>query len=153
AHAAIVKTARAAVDPLWIEPDGAAAAAAGAAGSVEAASASPAAEPGIAPVEAAGGRHASHAHVTALTCYLQGPVDGDAFDAMLRALPPEVYRAKGIVTFRGTGSRFLFQYAFRETDYVRLAPEAAAHDTAVFIGEGFDRNAVTEALARLAAAG
>ena len=86
--------------------------------------------------------HESHAHVSALTHYFRGAVDSHAFEALLRSLPPDVYRAKGIVEFRDTNSRFLFQYAFRETDFMRITPQGTVHNVAVFIGEGFDREAL-----------
>lgn len=78
-----------------------------------------------------------HDHVNALTYYLGKPVDSRAFEAFLTRLPEGVYRAKGIVTFSDTTGRFLFQYAYRESDFMRITPQKSVHDVAVFIGEGF----------------
>lgn len=90
--------------------------------------------------------HESHAHVMALTHYLSHPVDSYKFEALLKELPDNVYRAKGIVTFAETNSRYLFQYAYRETEFIRITPQAEVHDVAVFIGEHFDREQLLHAL-------
>jgi len=87
-----------------------------------------------------------HAHVNALTYYLPGPVDSREFEELVGGLPENVYRGKGIVTFRDTASRFLFQYAYRESDYVRITPQKTVHDVVVFIGEGFSRDELTKRL-------
>jgi len=95
--------------------------------------------------------HESHAHVMSLTHFLTNPVDSHAFEAFLRALPDNVYRAKGVVTFRDseTASRFLFQYAYKETDFIRITPQGKVNDVAVFIGEHFSREAVLHKLNEL----
>lgn len=95
------------------------------------------------------GTHAMHEHVMVLTRYLSGPVDSEAFEALLQGLPDNVYRAKGIVSFTDTASRFLFQYAYRETDYLRITPQGNVSDVAVFIGEHFDKNRLIEQLSAL----
>ncbi len=97
----------------------------------------------------AGDAHAGHSHVMALTHELSGAVDSEAFEAFLMALPSDVYRAKGIVTFRDTGGRFLFQFAYRESDFMRLAPDVEARDVVVLIGEHFTKEPLVEQLVRL----
>ncbi len=84
---------------------------------------------------------ASHRHVMAATRYLDKPVDSVAFEELLRGLPDNIYRAKGIVSFSDTsaGSRYLFQYAYRETDFIRIEPQGEVRDVAVFIGEHFSK--------------
>jgi len=104
---------------------------------------------GDAPSEGHAGGHAGHGHVMALTHELKGPVDSEAFEAFLAGLPSDVYRAKGIVTFRDTGGRFLFQFAYRESDYARLASHAEARDVVVLIGEHFRKEPLLEQLDRL----
>lgn len=94
--------------------------------------------------------HSPHDHVSVLTHYLGGSVDSYEFEDFLRQLPQQVYRAKGIVTFRDTASRFLFQYAYRETDFMRIAPQETVHDVAVFIGEGFSQKEIIAQLQQLA---
>ncbi len=79
----------------------------------------------------------SHDQVGALTYYLSKPIDSKAFEALLARLPEGVYRAKGIVTFTDTSGQFLFQYAYRESDFMRITPQKPVHDVVVFIGEGF----------------
>ena len=94
--------------------------------------------------EGTGGSHVhehSHQHVMALTHYWRGPVDSEAFELLLGELPDNIYRAKGIVSFSDTsrGSRFLFQYAYKESDFIRIEPQGEVLDVAVFIGEHFSR--------------
>lgn len=87
------------------------------------------------------GSHHSHDHVMVATYYMDKPVSSEAFEQLLRGLPDNIYRAKGILTFSDTssGSRFLFQYAYRESDYIRIEPQGKVNDVAVFIGEHFSR--------------
>ncbi|GMK46386.1 cobalamin biosynthesis protein [Paenibacillus glycanilyticus] len=93
--------------------------------------------------------HHTHEHVMVMTHYLNGAVDSVAFEAFLKQLPDHVYRAKGIVTFSDTASRFLFQYAYRETDFIRITPQGEVNDVAVFIGEHFSKDDVLEELRKL----
>ncbi|MFD0670209.1 CobW family GTP-binding protein [Cohnella sp. GCM10027633] len=90
-----------------------------------------------------------HDHVSALTYYLRGPIDSHAFERFLAGLPEGVYRAKGIVTFGDTTGRFLFQYAYREKDFMRITPQGTVHDVAVFIGEEFSERDLLAELDRL----
>lgn len=93
--------------------------------------------------------HHSHEHVMVMTHYMDGAVDSVAFEAFLKGLPDNVYRAKGIVSFSDTASRFLFQYAYRETDFIRITPQGEVNDVAVFIGEHFSKDAILEELRTL----
>jgi G3E family GTPase len=81
----------------------------------------------------------AHDHVNVVTYYFQGSVDSVRFESFLKELPEEIYRAKGIVAFRDTSSLFLFQYAYREVDFLRITPQKAVNNVAVFIGEGFSQ--------------
>ncbi|KHF37135.1 putative metal chaperone YciC [Paenibacillus sp. P1XP2] len=72
----------------------------------------------------AAGHHTHHDHVMVYTHYLRGPVDSGEFERFVAGMPREVYRAKGVLTFSDTASRFLFQYAFREPDFLRITPQA-----------------------------
>lgn len=85
----------------------------------------------------AGGTHATHDHVMAYTHYFKRPVNSEEFEQFVKELPRDVYRAKGIVTFNDTSSRFLFQYAYREADFMKITPQGEVPDVAVFIGEHF----------------
>jgi len=95
--------------------------------------------------------HHTHDHVMAYTHYFAQPVDSHAFETFVAALPREVYRAKGILHFADTSSRFLFQYAYREMDFVKITPQGNVPDVAVFIGEQFSRTAIRDALLALEA--
>ncbi|MFS0723804.1 CobW family GTP-binding protein [Paenibacillus sp. 1P07SE] len=97
--------------------------------------------------------HESHAHVMVYTHYFGGAVDSAAFEALLARLPEEVYRAKGIVTFRDTRSRYMFQFAFRESDFLPIRPQGEVRDVAVFIGEHFAKDRLREELEEIEAAG
>lgn len=90
--------------------------------------------------------HGSHSHVMAYTHYFEHPINSEAFENVIRSLPTEVYRAKGILTFNDTASRFLFQYAYREMDFMKITPQKAVPDVAVFIGEHFDKELIKEKL-------
>ncbi|AWV34177.1 CobW family GTP-binding protein [Paenibacillus odorifer] len=88
-------------------------------------------------LQPSGGTHASHDHVMAYTHYFKRPVNSETFEQFVKELPRDVYRAKGIVTFNDTSSRFLFQYAYREADFMKITPQGEVPDVAVFIGEHF----------------
>lgn len=90
--------------------------------------------------------HASHEHVTVYTHYFSGPIDSVEFEQFIKDLPREIYRGKGILQFSDTSSRFLFQYAYREADYLKITPQGDVPDVAVFIGEHFDKMALAEQL-------
>lgn len=90
--------------------------------------------------------HASHEHVTVYTHYFDGPVDSMDFERFIAELPREVYRGKGVLRFTDTASRFLFQYAYREADYLKITPQGDVPDVAVFIGEHFDKHEIAQRL-------
>ncbi|MEF3307528.1 GTP-binding protein [Paenibacillus sp. GYB004] len=83
--------------------------------------------------------HHTHEHVMAYTHYFEGPIDSERFEAMMGRLPDGVYRAKGILTFTDTASRFMFQYAYKQLDLMKIMPQGVVPDVAVFIGEHFDK--------------
>nr|WP_261306388.1 GTP-binding protein [Paenibacillus andongensis] len=93
--------------------------------------------------------HHSHNHVMAYTHFFERAVDSNAFEEFVSKLPQEVYRAKGILSFSDTSSRFLFQYAYREMDFVKITPKGDVPDVAVFIGENFSKDAVRTELLKL----
>lgn len=90
--------------------------------------------------------HASHNHVTVYSHYFNGPVDSVEFERFIAELPREVYRGKGVLSFSDTSSRFLFQYAYREADYLKITPQGNVPDVAVFIGEHFDQTLLAQQL-------
>lgn len=96
-------------------------------------------------------RHHSHEHVMVVTHYFDGPIDSGRFEQLLRSLPDNIYRAKGIVSFGDTseGSRFLFQYAYKESDFIRIEPQGKVNNVAVFIGEHFDKKRLKDELMKL----
>jgi G3E family GTPase len=93
--------------------------------------------------------HAPHDHVNVVTYYFKGSVDSIIFENFLKQLPDEIYRAKGIVTFQDTASLFLFQYAYKEIDFLRITPQKSVNNVAVFIGEGFSQLELISQLERL----
>ncbi|WP_440118905.1 CobW family GTP-binding protein [Paenibacillus sp. QZ-Y1] len=95
--------------------------------------------------------HASHEHVMVYTHYFTQPVNSEAFERLISELPRDVYRAKGILSFSDTASRFWFQYAYRESDYMKITPQGDVPNVAVFIGEHFDRNVIRSQLLELEA--
>ncbi|OWA33841.1 cobalamin biosynthesis protein CobW [Saccharibacillus sp. O16] len=95
----------------------------------------------------------SHGHVTSYTHRFTRPVDSEQFQALIDELPREIYRAKGLLTFSDTASRFLFQYAFRELDFIKVTPQGQLEDMAVFIGEHFSAAELRVKLEALEASG
>ena len=82
----------------------------------------------------------SHAHdfVTAWTHPLSEPVDSERFENWLSTLPSNVYRAKGIVSFTDTTKRYMFQFAYRQSEFIPIAPQGEVKDVLVVIGEHLD---------------
>lgn len=95
--------------------------------------------------------HKSHEHVTVYSHYFHGPVNSEQFEELIAELPREVYRGKGVISFSDTSSRFLFQYAYREADYLKITPQGEVPDVVVFIGEHFDKNKLADRLRQLEA--
>lgn len=95
------------------------------------------------------GTHRTHDHVMAYTHYFTFPVNSEEFEALIRDLPSDVYRAKGVVSFSDTSSRFLFQYAYREADFMKITPQGDLPDVAVFIGEHFSSSELRSKLLKL----
>ncbi|WP_017814953.1 CobW family GTP-binding protein [Paenibacillus shenyangensis] len=93
--------------------------------------------------------HHSHEHVMVYTHHFQNPINSEEFEKIIAQLPTEVYRAKGILTFSDTSSRFLFQYAYRQMDFMKTIPQKPIPDVAVFIGEYFDKQQIQEQLLTL----
>ncbi|RAR43427.1 GTP-binding protein [Paenibacillus sp. MDMC362] len=93
--------------------------------------------------------HDSHDHVMSYTYYFSHAVNSVEFEQFIAGLPRDVYRAKGILTFNDTNSRFLFQYAFRESDFMKIMPQGQVPDVVVFIGEHFQKSLLREQLETL----
>ncbi len=94
--------------------------------------------------------HHSHDHVMVYTHYFEQPVDSEQFEQFIAGLPQQVYRAKGILRFTDTASRYLFQYAYRQTDYMAITPQKEVPDVLVLIGEHMPTETLKAALDRLA---
>lgn len=95
------------------------------------------------------GHHHSHNHVMAYTHYFDHPINSERFEEVISKLPKEVYRAKGILQFTDTASRLLFQFAYREMQFIKITPQANLPNVAVFIGESFSKETVQADLERL----
>ncbi|MDQ8735224.1 GTP-binding protein [Paenibacillus sp. LHD-38] len=95
------------------------------------------------------GHHHTHDHVMVVTHYWRNPVSSEAFESLLQRLPSNIYRAKGIVTFTDAPSRFLFQFAYKESDFMRIDPQGHVNDVAVFIGEHFSKEWLLKELEQL----
>ncbi len=69
------------------------------------------------------------------------PLDRDRFERMLRKLPDSVYRAKGMVHFKGEGWPSLFNYTCGryDFDWCPLPLSEAFKSQGVFIGKRIDR--------------
>ncbi|MBP1155624.1 MULTISPECIES: GTP-binding protein [unclassified Paenibacillus] len=96
-----------------------------------------------------GAHHHSHEHVMVYTHYFRGPIESERFEELIGRLPHNIYRAKGILRFTDTTSPFLFQFAYREMDFIKISPKENVASVAVFIGEHFDKEALSDLLAAL----
>jgi G3E family GTPase len=93
--------------------------------------------------------HHSHDHVMVYTHYLDRPINSIEFENLIRELPKEVYRAKGILEFVDKSGLFLFQFAFREIELIKITPQAKVPCVVVFIGENFSKEGINAALDKL----
>jgi G3E family GTPase len=95
--------------------------------------------------------HHSHDHVMVYTHYFDSPVDSERFEQFISELPQSIYRAKGVLRFTDTpaDSRFLFQYAYRESDYMRITPQKDVPDVLVLIGEHIPQAEIKSLLDRI----
>lgn len=87
-----------------------------------------------------------HDHFHTLTYVCEAPLVRERFEQMMRSLPGTVWRAKGFVRFTDSDEQWMFQYVAGEFDmeWLDLLPEPPEH--VVFIGKGFDRAALRQAL-------
>ena len=92
-----------------------------------------------------------HDHFHTMTCLCEAPLIRERFEQMMRALPDTVWRAKGFVRFTDSDEQWMFQFVTGEFDmeWLDLLPEPPEH--VVFIGKGFDRDALHHALLECAA--
>ena len=87
-----------------------------------------------------------HDHFHTLTCLCEAPLVRERFEQLMRSLPDTVWRAKGFVRFTDSDEQWMFQYVTGEFDmeWLDLLPEPPEH--VVFIGKGFDRDGLQQAL-------
>ena len=87
-----------------------------------------------------------HDHFHTLTHLCETPLVRERFEALMRTLPANIWRAKGFVRFTDSDEQWMFQYVAGEFDmeWIDLLPEPPEH--VVFIGKGFDRDALQKAL-------
>ena len=93
-----------------------------------------------------------HDHFHTLTYLCEAPLVRERFEQMMRSLPDTVWRAKGFVRLTDSDEQWMFQYVAGEFDmeWLDLLPEPPEH--VVFIGKGFDRTALRQALGECALA-
>ena len=98
------------------------------------------------PAEHADHETSVHDHFHTLTHLCETPLVRERFESLMRSLPSNIWRAKGFVRFTDSDEQWMFQYVAGEFDmeWLDLLPEPPEH--VVFIGNGFDRDALREAL-------
>jgi G3E family GTPase len=91
-----------------------------------------------------------HDHFHTLTVLCDAPLVRKRFEALMRALPPTIWRAKGFVRFDDSEEQWMFQSVLGDfaMEWIDLLPEPPEH--VVFIGKGFDRSALQAALLQCA---
>jgi G3E family GTPase len=100
----------------------------------------------------AGHPDAAHDHgpVHALVVPLPRPLDRDAFEAWLRALPPAVMRAKGFVRLAASAHLFAFQHVAGTWALGRVETRRPPATLAVLIGTALDEDGLRRGLAACA---
>lgn len=94
--------------------------------------------------------HLPHDHITVFTHRLSGPVKQEKFQRFIGRLPAGVYRAKGIVTFRGfERQQQLFQYSYRELSVNSLITRKPMPDVLVVMGEAISRSELRQLVLQL----
>ncbi len=97
--------------------------------------------------------HEHHHHLTAdgftaESFRVGAPLSGGRFQAWLdRGLPPEVFRAKGLLRFAESEQGFVFQLCGARAAFA-AHPEGVESSEIVFIGRKLDRDALSEQLAQ-----
>jgi G3E family GTPase len=88
----------------------------------------------------------AHDHFHTLTVLCQTPLVRERFAHLVHSLPASVWRAKGFVRFTDSPEQWMFQYVAGDfaMEWVDLLPEPPEH--IVFIGKGFDREALHTAV-------
>ena len=87
-----------------------------------------------------------HDHFHTFTFLCQAPFVRERFERLMRTLPPTVWRAKGFVRFTDSDEQWMFQSVAGDfaMEWIDLLPEPPEH--VVFIGKGFDRAGLRDAL-------
>lgn len=93
--------------------------------------------------------HHTHNHVMTYTHRFDGVVDRQKFEKLFSKIPTEVYRAKGIIKFTKDKDQYLFQFAYRELEIIKIKPQQSLEQVAVFIGEHFDKLQVQRSIQEL----
>ena len=92
-----------------------------------------------------------HDHFHTLTHLCDAPLVRARFETFMHGLPDTVWRAKGFVRFTDSDEQWMFQFVAGQLDmeWLDLLPEPPEH--VVFIGKGFDRDALRSMLQDCAA--
>lgn len=87
-----------------------------------------------------------HDHFHTVTVLCEAPLVRERFEQCMRSLPATVWRAKGFVRFTDSDEQWMLQYVAGDflMEWVDLLPEPPEH--VVFIGQGFDREALRTAI-------
>ncbi len=102
----------------------------------------------LAAEEAAGSHafHHSHEHILVHTHYFRREVERESFRRFLEGLPPAIYRAKGLMRFRGEALPSLFQYTFGQLELFSIRPDVDVTNVTVFLGDHFSKSELAAAL-------
>lgn len=93
--------------------------------------------------------HHSHDHVTVCTHYFEKQIQRDSFENFIRLLPPNVFRAKGVIQFADEELPNLFQYSYGQLESFSIRPREQFPHVAVFISEHFSKADMSLALKKL----
>ncbi|WP_137671276.1 CobW C-terminal domain-containing protein [Paenibacillus naphthalenovorans] len=88
--------------------------------------------------------------LTPYTHYFEKEVEREVFEGFLALLPPNVYRAKGLIRFAGRAFPSLFQYTHGDLDiFFSIRSDVETSNVSVFIGDHFSKQDMANALRAL----
>ncbi|GCL74858.1 hypothetical protein PN4B1_48400 [Paenibacillus naphthalenovorans] len=77
-------------------------------------------------------------------------MEREVFEGFLALLPPNVYRAKGLIRFAGRAFPSLFQYTHGDLDiFFSIRSDVETSNVSVFIGDHFSKQDMANALRAL----
>lgn len=81
-----------------------------------------------------------HDNVITYTHYIFGNIYRSRFEQLIKSLPKDVVRAKGVLRFVDDDGTYLFQLAYQKFEIFPIRPRVKVPNVAVFIGQNFSKH-------------